>query len=131
MRIKIRQHHFKLFVGFSFVGLISTLISLALIYGFLKLLNTPLIPTYVGIYIATILLSFVLNSRYVFNTTLSYNNWHKYLIIYLSGMLLGTFLLWGFEKLMPFENYILAYLVLPFTLTWNFMFSYKNLKPCE
>jgi putative flippase GtrA len=119
----------KLFVGFSFVGLFTTLLSLALMFFFLKVLHTPLIITYIGIYFATILMSFLLNSRLVFKSNLSFANGIKYFIVYISGMLMGTLLLWLFKKILPFENYILGFLVLPFTMIWNFVFSYVILKP--
>jgi hypothetical protein len=46
-------------------------------------------------------------------------------------MLMGTLLLWIFKNTIPLENYILGYLVLPFTMAWNFAFSYKILKPVK
>jgi putative flippase GtrA len=121
----------KLLGGFSLVGIVTTVISLALIFVFLKLFHTPLIITYIGIYIATICLSFALNSLFVFRSEITIGKGIKYLAIYLSGMLLGTLLLWGLKKSLPFENYILGYMVIPFTMIWNFVFSYKVLKPVK
>jgi putative flippase GtrA len=131
MHFNLKSDFVRLIGGFSLVGLVTTLLSLALIFIFLKLLQTPLILTYIGIYVATIVLSFILNSVLVFKSGLSFENGIRYLFVYLSGMLLGTLLLWVFKKTIPLENYLLGYLVLPFTMAWNFAFSYKILKPVK
>ena len=44
-------------------------------------------------------------------------------------MLLGVFILSIYEKILPFENWILSYLVIPFTMTWNFILSSLILSP--
>lgn len=131
MNIKYSVNFIKLLGYFSLVGVVSTLLSILLIYIFLKLLQTPLIVTYIGIYLGTILLSFILNSVFVFKSDLTFNKGMKYLIVYISGMLLGTILLWMFKRMLPFDNYILGYLVLPFTTAWNFTFSFKLLNPVK
>ena len=131
MRINLNKNLIQLLGGFSVVGLITTILSLALIYILLKLMHTPLIVTYIGIYASTILLSFFLNSVFVFRSGLSFGNISKYFLIYLSGMFFGTLLLWLFKKALPVENYILGYAVLPFTMMWNFAFSFKLLKPVK
>lgn len=131
MRISVNNNIIKLFGSFSFVGLVTTLVSVALIFIFLKLLHTPLFVTYIGIYLATIVFSFLLNSIFVFKSDLSFGNGLKYFIVYLSGMLIGTLALWIDNKILPFENYFLGYLVLPFTTIWNFILSNKILKPFE
>jgi putative flippase GtrA len=127
MRINL-INFIRLLSGFSAVGMISSLLSLLLIYIFLKLFRTPLFATYISIYIVTILLSYIINSIFVFKSSLSMKKGIKYSMIYLTGMLLGTFLLWIFKKITLFENYILGYLTLPFTMVWNFALSYKLFK---
>lgn len=131
MRIDFKLYFIKLLGGFSLVGLVTTLLSLGLIYIFLKLLQTPLIITYIGIYLVTIILSFILNSIFVFKSGLSYGNGFKYFFVYISGMFLGVLLLWVFKRIIPLENYLLGYIVLPFTMVWNFTFSFKLLKPVK
>lgn len=115
--------------GFSGVGAITTLISLGAIYVFLKILQTPLILTYAIIYFLTILLSYFLNSLLVFKAPLAMKKGIKYFIIYLSGMVIGILVLWLLKKTLSYDSYILAYLVLPVTMTWNFLFSFKLFKP--
>ena len=119
----------RLFAGFSVVGFFVTLVSIVLSYVFLKILGTPLILTFVLMYGSTILLSFFLNSKYIFKTGVTFHNLLIYFLVYGTGMLIGTGLLALFRILLPFENWILAYLVLPFTILSNFSLSYWFLKP--
>lgn len=113
----------KKFIRFSQVGIIVTLISMGLSYFFLKIIGTPLILTYVLLYLAMIFLSYLLNSFYTFK---SGRNIKKLLLYYGSygiSMLVGVGLLAIYKKTLPFENWVLAYLVIPFTMTINFLLS--------
>lgn len=118
-----------IFAGFSGVGVVTTLISLGAIYVFLEILQTPLILTYAIIYLTTIFLSYFLNSLLVFKSPLAMKKGIKYFLIYLSGMIVGIVVLELLKKTLPYDSYILAYLVLPVTMAWNFLFSFKLFKP--
>lgn len=120
-----------IFAGFSGVGVITTLISLAAIYVFLGLFQTPLILTYAIIYFVTILLSYFLNALLVFKSPLAMKKGIKYFLIYLSGMLIGIIVLWLLKKTLSYDAYILAYLVLPITMMWNFVLSFYLFKPIK
>jgi putative flippase GtrA len=112
----------KLF-KFAQVGIFITALSLLLSYLFLKIIGTPLIITYVLLYISMIFLSFLLNSKYTFKSKMSYRKLLLYYGSYILTMLFGVLLLSIFRIILPFENWILAYLVIPFTMTANFIFS--------
>ena len=88
-----------IFAGFSGVGVITTVISLGAIYVFLELFQTPLISTYAIIYFLTILLSYFLNSFFVFKSPLNMKKAVGYFLIYLSGMLLGMFVSFSYTHL--------------------------------
>lgn len=118
----------SLFAGFSVVGAVTTLFSLGAIYVLLEIFETHLIFTYVFIYIITILLSYILNSYYVFKSSLGKNKAVKYFTIYISGMVIGVIVLWIFEATLPFKEFILAFMVLPITMMWNFVLSLKLFK---
>lgn len=118
-----------IFAGFSGVGIITTLISLGAIYLFLEILQTPLILTYSIIYFLTILLSYLLNSLLVFKSPLTMEKGIKYFLIYLSGMVIGIIVLWLLDQILDYDSYILAYLVLPVTMMWNFVLSFYLFKP--
>lgn len=118
----------KKFRKFATVGAISTSISLALNFIFLKIYETPLILTYVLIYAFTIVFSFVLNSKYTFSSHITLNNLLRYLAIYLTGMLIGVVLLKFYRWVLPFENWVLPFLVVPFTMLWNFNMADRFLR---
>ncbi len=122
---------FKVFTGFSLVGVLSTLITMCTLFIFLEYLRTPLIMTYMLIYFASILFSYFLNSRYVFKAKQSYKQGIGYFVIYLSGMLLGAGVLWILKNTLPYDHYILSYLVIPVTMAWNFILSYYLFKKEE
>ena len=118
----------KKFLRFSQVGIVVTLLSMALSYIFLKIIGTPLIITYVLLYISMIFLSFLLNSFYTFKTNRSTKRLVLYYASYGLSMLVGVVLLSIFRKELPFENWILAYMVIPFTMSINFLLSSRIFK---
>ena len=118
----------SLFAGFSGVGILTTLISFAGIYIFIELLGTPLLITYCIIYFVTILISYLLNSLIVFDAGLELKKAVKYFMIYLTGMGIGVVVLYFLKEALPYENYILAYLVIPVTMMWNFILSFLLFK---
>lgn len=128
MNILLNRKIATIFAGFSGVGVITTLISLGAIYVFLEILQTPLILTYSLIYFLTILLSYFLNSLFVFKSPLAMKKGIMYFLIYLSGMVIGIIVLWLLEKTLSYDAYILAYLVLPITMMWNFILSFYLFK---
>ncbi|TVR78495.1 MAG: hypothetical protein EA412_08650 [Chitinophagaceae bacterium] len=111
----------KKFAGFSKVGIFVTILSLLLSFFFLEILKTPLIPTYIALYLTMISLSFYLNSTYVFKRKFNFKTFLYYYIAYGITMLLGVLLLSIFKKTIPLSNWMLAYLVIPFTMTSNFI----------
>ena len=124
----IRKHLLR-FTKFAKVGLFVTLLSLALSFFFLKIIGTPLIGTYIILYLSMIILSFLLNAKYTFQSSYNIKKLFLYYGSYGISMLLGVLLLSIFKKILPFENWVLAYLVIPFTMTSNFLLSsfiFKN-----
>ena len=113
----------KRFSKFAGVGVIVTLTTMGLNYIFLEIIGTSLVPTYVLIYLAMIYLSFLLNSFFTFKAKRSLKKLFLYYGSYGISLLLGVFLLSFFKKTFPFENWILAYMVIPFTMTSNFLLS--------
>jgi putative flippase GtrA len=117
----------KLF-GFSLVGGFVTLLSLVLTYLFLGIIKTPLYLTYAGIYIFTIFISYLLNSKFVFKVKACFKKTSLYYLVYISGMVIGLLVLRLYRLTLPYENWVLSYLVLPITMTWNFTMASIALK---
>ncbi len=118
----------KRFLRFSQVGIVVTLLSMALSFFFLKIIGTPLIITYVFLYMVMIFLSYLLNSFYTFKAGRNMKKLLLYYSSYAVSMIVGVILLSIFKKTLPFENWILAYLVIPFTMTINFLLSSRIFK---
>ncbi len=118
----------KKFLGFSVVGGFITALSLFLSFFFLKIIGTPLYVTYVCLYVFMILFSYYLNSRYVFKVKRSLKQSLMFFGVYISGMLVGVLVLKIYKQYIPLENWMLSYLVIPITMSWNFILSSFVLK---
>lgn len=111
------------FMGFSIVGVVVTLFSMALMYVCNELLAWNVFVTYFVVYLVSILLSFILNNSLVFKSQTKAKSIVLYYVIYISSMLLGLLLLRLFTYLLPDWNVTLvSYMVLPFTFLFNFIF---------
>ena len=117
----------KRFLSFATIGGILTIFSLMANLFCLKYLKFPLYSTYIGVYSTTILISFYFNSKFTFKSEINFRNSVRYYTIYLSSMFIGTALIALFDKLLKVENWIYPFLVLPFTLSFNFFVSSKFL----
>ncbi len=115
------------FSKFAGVGAICAGFSLSCNFILLKYLETPLVPTYVIINMVSILLSFALNSHFTYKSEKTSRNLIAYYLIYLTSMLLGVFLLFVYQWMFNFENWVYPFLVTPFTMIWNFSVASKVL----
>jgi len=111
------------FIKFGGIGAFVTIASMISSYFWLKIIGTPLYITYFLNYSFFILVSYTLNRRITFRTRFSIKSLLLYYLVYLSGMLLGMFLLYIFKKLGSLENWVNAFLVVPFTLSTNYILS--------
>jgi len=116
------------FSKFAGVGAICASFSLSANFILLKYIETPLVPTYVVIYLISILLSFVLNCHFTNKSDKNSRNLMTYYSIYMTAMLLGIALLHVYQWLFEFENWVYPFLVTPFTMVWNFAVASKFLK---
>ncbi len=114
---------------FSLVGAFVMLLSIAISYLFLELLKTPLVPTYILLYVSTIFLSYKLNATFTFKAKQDLSGLIKFYGVYLIGLALGSVLVVLFRKWFPFTNWVISIMVLPFTTLSNFILStliFKN-----
>ncbi len=111
------------FYRFLLVGGGVTIISLILSYIFLKLIGTPLMITYVLIYISTIFLSYLLNANYTFSKQKNFASLLQFYGTYIITLACGTGGLHLLRKLLPFENWVLIFFILPVTTIVNFVLS--------
>jgi len=111
------------FIKFGGVGAFVTISSIISSFFWLKIVETPLYLTYFFNYSFFILVSYSLNRWVTFKAEFSLRSLFLYYLVYLSGMLLGLFLLFIFKSLISLENWIYAFMVVPFTMTTNYILS--------
>lgn len=126
-RLKL-QLTIRKFLSFVTIGAFLTLASLTANFIALRYFDFPLLPTYVLVYTITILISFYLNSRYTYGNAINFKNSLRYYAIYLTSMVIGAGLLSLFDYLLDYQKWVYPFLVLPFTLSFNFIVSFKTLK---
>jgi len=119
----------KKILGFSFVGIAVTLFSMLLTYILLKQVGLSAYLTYFISYFTTISISYYLNSRLVFKSGKSLKNLFLYYGVYGVSLLIGIGTLWAYRQLFSFDELILNYMVIPVTMSWNFVVSSRFLKP--
>ena len=119
------------FISFASMSVIYSSANLASNFVLLKYFGTPLIPTYVVVYLLTVLLAYLLNSRYTFKDSLSFKKAGFYYLTYLSSMLIGVLLLSGYKYFLNFENWVYPFMVFPVTMLWNFVNANRFLKPVK
>ena len=126
----ILQHRtIRKIIGFSFVGVIATLVSMALIYIMNECLHWNPYVSYIISTVLSILLSYVLNMLKVFSSRFSWKDLGLYYLTYLSSMVLGILLLRFYEWLLPTWNAtLLSYMVIPITMVYNYFFVAKLAK---
>lgn len=108
---------------FILVGGLVTVLSLALSYLFLKVLHTPLVATYILLYVGTIFVSYLLNSSYTFAASRDWVSLIKFYGSYILTLVLGTLALTVLRRYLPYENWILVFIIVPFTMITNFALS--------
>lgn len=111
------------FLKFGGVGAFVTISSMISSFFWLKIIETPLFITYFLNYTFFILVSYSLNRWFTFKAKFSIKSLTLYYLVYLFGMLLGLFLLFVLKKLVNLENWIYAFMVVPFTMTTNYILS--------
>lgn len=108
------------FSKFGFVGLIIAVSNLSCNFILLKYFSTPLIPTYILLYIIHLFFSYLLNSKYTFKVDTSRKKMILYFLVYLISMGIGVTLLKIYKYYLPFENWVYPFMVFPITILWNF-----------
>lgn len=121
----------KLFIkkvsAFSLVGAFTTLLGLFLNFALVKFFLLDPIKVYIVLYAISIFISYWLNIKYTFNGEFSKEGLFYYCLIYLSSALVGIGLMWLMKQYTAIPEYYYIFIVLPFTVIWNFVLSYLKL----
>lgn len=117
------------FIRFVGVGVFCVAFNWTANYVLLVHYDTQLRPTYIVVYLFSIMLSFLLNSHFTYESKKTLKNLISYFIIYLSAMIIGIFLLEIYEYLFDFEKWVYPMMVTPITMLWNFFNASRVLNP--
>lgn len=116
----------KKLLGFCSVGGAMTLLSMLMIAVTNEFFHWHPQVSYIFAYLTTLILSYLLNIRYVFHSHYSWKGLGAYCLTYISSMILGSVLLWFLMRIFPnVNNTLLSYCLLPATTLWNFFFTKK------
>ena len=119
----------KKLIGFSSVGLFVTLLSMLLTFILNELFKIDVFLTYIFSFSSTILVSYLMNTYLVFKSKIKIKNFILYCGTYLVSMALGLVILKVYDFLLPdWNKTLISYMVLPFTILFNFFFVSKILK---
>lgn len=122
----LKSNFFKRLLGFSTVGVAVTLFSFFLIIFFNESVKFNVYLSYVLSYTLSILLSYFLNSKFVFKSNFSFKSLFLFFAVYFLSMVLGLLILKLYNFILPdWNKSILTYMVLPFTLIFNFFATSK------
>jgi len=105
---------------FGAVGALMTAFGITANYILLEILHLPLYPVYVAVFLAGVLLSYLLNSRFTFKEKINIKAGARYYVSYLIGLLFSLTLLYIFDKTLLYSDFILTVFVIPprFLLTF-------------
>ena len=123
----------KKFLKFSSVGAVTTTFGLILYYILLEMLDLPLYPIYVVVWLLSVVLSYSLNTRFNYKRAFNIKELIKYCGSYLSGLLFGLLLLFllGLANL-GLTDFVLTIIVivprfiLVFLFVDKFAFKYRS-----
>ena len=116
------------FSGFSLIGLANTFLSMLLIFVLNRICGVHYLISYAAAYVLTVLLAYAANALWVFHVGLALADCIRFVMTYISGMLLGMGLLRLGRYVFPcLDETLLSYCVIPVTTVGNFWFVNKVL----
>jgi len=105
---------------FGIVGVFTTTFGILCYYILLERLALPLYPIYISVFLVGVFISYLLNSRYTFKKKTNFKDSIGYYASYIIGLIVGLILLYVFDRIFDYSNFILTLLVIPprFLLTF-------------
>ena len=108
------------FSKFGLVGLLTTTFGIVCFYILLDRMALPLYPVYICVFLVGIFISYLLNSRYTFKKKVNLKDSLGYYASYIIGLIVGLILLYVFDRIFDYSDFILTLLIIPprFLLTF-------------
>lgn len=123
MKWIIKNLEIFMFSRFVLVGIGMFIFGLLVYYVTLELLELPLYPTYISVYIISTYLSYHFNARFTFRHARTLSKLSRYYLVFTAGLIFGVALLWLFDRMFDFRHFLLVYLVLIPRVTFTYIFS--------
>lgn len=108
---------------FSAVGLSLFFFGLVTYYITLEILNFPLYPTFICVYLVATFLSFKLNAKFTFRKESNRKRAVQYYLVFGTGLLFATVLLYFLEHSLKVSNFLLVYLVMIPRIAFTYLLS--------
>lgn len=93
---------------FGGIGVFLAVISIGIYYVTLELWQWPLYPTYAGVYLIAVFVSYMLNAKYTFGANRTLKALLQYYGVYIVGLAFGFLLLYLGRKYLPLSNFWLT-----------------------
>ncbi len=93
---------------FGGIGIFLAVISIGIYYVTLDVLQWPLYPTYICVYLIAVFISYMLNSKYTFGANRTFKALLQYYGVYIIGLGFGLFLLFLGRNYLTISNFWLT-----------------------
>ncbi len=113
---------YERFIKFGIVGVINTVISLAVYNVFLLLGLNYLVANAIG-YIVGIFNGYVLSSKYVFKAKMDTKKGSKFILTYISSFFIGSVILFLLVEYLKISKAIAPIFVIIFNLIYNYLIN--------
>ena len=115
--------------SFGLVGIAVTVVSITLQFVCLEILDLPIIPVYIVLWLSMVGLSYYLNLNHTFNQTHSIGRLIQYYRAYLLGLIVGLIYIYSLKYFsVDLSNFLIALSsLIPRTII-NFIFSNRAMK---
>lgn len=109
------------FSKFGLVGVLTTTFGIVCYYILLDRMGLPLYPVYICVFLVGVFISYILNSRYTFKKKVNLKDSLGYYASYIVGLIVGLILLYVFDRIFDYSDFILTLLVIPPRFLLTFM----------
>lgn len=116
------------FIKFCLVGLSSAIISFFILYVFTEYLHWWYMISAVLSFVISVIFNFIANKFWSFRNKLrgraAYNQMVKYAVVYVSGMVINTFLIYAFTEFIGLDYRWSWFIATGIITFWNFGFTH-------
>ncbi len=106
---------------FSSIGAILAVASIVIFYVLLDVLQWPVYPVYIVVYIIAIFISYFFNAKYTFNRERNTQDGLRYYLIYFLGLGMGLLCIYLLKQYFGFSDFVNVLLSMPVRVGFTFL----------